>query len=159
MTKSELSDCGLIWNTSRNSICLDDFLKRYDGISKDITIESKPNGYNVIHETLHNMMDVHDFLLRMMTCKIKLTKVEIESYTIAAYPEIYVEYFVSTDATVTGILETPNNIGVDTCSHDDTLDYLKREMKKQFTEELERAKIKDEPKKEETVLEFKEISW
>ena len=162
MTKSEISDCGLIWNTSKNSVCLDDFFKRYKKYSKDITIESKPNSYDVITETLRNMIDVRDFLTRMMTCEIKLTKVEMETYSTSLYPEIHVEYFVPTCTTVTGTLETPKNIGVDTCSTyspDDTLNYIKREMKKSFTEELEHAKIKEEPKKEETVLEFKEISW
>ncbi len=159
MTKSELNDCGLIWNTSKHSICLDDFLKRYDGISKDITIESKPNSYNVISETLHGMGDVRNFLTRMMTCKIQLTKVEFEESTIiCAYPEIHVEYFISTDTTVTGTLEMPNTGYVDTCSHDDTLENLKREIDRQLMEELERSKIKEEPK-EETVLQFKEISW
>ena len=158
MTKSELSDCGFIWNTSRNSICLDDFLKRYE-ISKNITIENKPNSCDVITETLHGMGDVRDFLTRMMTCEIKLTKVEFEQLTIVpAYPEIHVEYFIPTCTTVTGSIPMPKDIIVDTCSHDDTLDYLKREMKKSFTEEIERAKIKEEPK-EETVLQFKEISW
>ena len=154
MTKSEIRDCGLVWNSS-SSICLDDFFKRYGKISKDITIESKPNDCSVITETLHNMIDVHDFLTRMMTCKIKLTKVEFGG---DIYPDIHVEYFVLTDDTVSGTLETPKNIDVDTCSHDNINDFIKREMKKQFTEELERAKIKEEPK-EETVLQFKEISW
>lgn len=144
MTKSELSDCGLIWNTSRNSICLDDFLKRY-GISKNITIENKPNSCDVITETLHGMGDVRDFLTRMMTREIKLTKVEFEESTIvSAYPEIYVEYFVPTCATVMGSIPMPKDIIVDTCSIDDTIVY-KHENK--------------EPKKEETLLEFKEISW
>lgn len=103
-----------------------------------------------ITETIYDMLDVYHLLGKLMDNTIQLINIEVEHFSFNSQPCINVEYCI----------KQPCSIGyVDTCSHDDTLDYLKREMKKQFTEELERAKIKEEPKEEETVLEFKEISW
>ena len=104
-----------------------------------------------ITETMNNMHDVYILLSKLMDNKIQLTNIEVEHFSFNSQPSITVEYR-RTQPRNLGLLY--NGGDVDTCSHDDTLDYLKREMKKQFTEELERAKIK-----EETVLEFKEISW
>ena len=95
--------------------------------------------------------DVYFLLGKLMDNTIQLTNIDIEHFSFNSRPSITVEYRKTQPCNL-GLLYNGGN--VDICSHDDTLDYLKREMKKQFTEELERAKIK-----EETVLEFKEISW
>ena len=147
MTKSEIRDCGIVWN-SKNSICLDDFLKRYEKIPQDITIKSEPNSCDVITETLRSPHDMYNFLMKMMDGKIKITKVEMEAYSLNTFPEIYVEYTIPTDTTVHGILSIPKNISVDVCSIDGNIMY-KRDYKEPK---------KEEPK-EETVLQFKEISW
>lgn len=104
-----------------------------------------------ITETLNNMHDVYTLLGKLMDNTIQLTNIDIEHFSFNSQPSITVEYHKTQPCNL-GLMQ--NTGYVDVCSHDDTLDYLKREMKKQFTEELERAKIK-----EETVLEFKEISW
>ena len=104
-----------------------------------------------ITETINNMLDVYHLLGMLMDNKIQLTNIEVEHFSFNSQPSITVEYHRTQPCNL-GLMQNTGN--VDICSHDDTLDYLKREMKKQFTEELERAKIK-----EETVLEFKEISW
>ena len=155
MTKSEIRDCGIVWNTSssinRGSICLDDFLKHYERIPKDITIESKPNSCDIITETLRSPHDMYDFLKRMMdlTCgKIKIIKVEMETYSLNTFPEIYVEYTMPINTTVCGTLSMPKNIGMDVCCIDDNIMY-KRDYKEPK---------KEEPK-EENILQFKEISW
>ena len=109
-----------------------------------------------ITETINNMFDVYHLLGKLMDNAIQLTNIEVEHFSIKAQPSITVEY---RKIRPYNLELMPNTGYVNTCYQDDTLDYVKREMKKQFTEELERAKIKDEPKKEETVLEFKEISW
>lgn len=133
-----------------------------NGNSKVLGYITEPSKL-IVHETLHSMSDVYQFLLRLMNDKdkIKINNIEMDAYPVSECPEISIEYIRYPDLTActvsSGLIQ--NTGYVDTCSHDDTLDYLKREMKKQFTEELERAKIKEEPKKEETVLEFKEISW
>lgn len=131
-----------------------------NGNSKVLGYITEPSQV-MVHETLHSMSDVYRFLLRLMNDKIKINNVKMNARSVAECPEINVEYIRYPDLTActvsSGLIQ--NTGYVDTCSHDDTLDYLKREMKKQFTEELERAKIKEEPKEEETMLEFKEISW
>ena len=104
-----------------------------------------------ITKTVNNMHDVYILLSKLMDNKIQLTNIEVEDISFNVQPSITVEYRRTQPCNL-GLVYNGGN--VDICSHDDTLDYLKREMKKQFTEELERAKIK-----EETVLEFKEISW
>ena len=108
-----------------------------------------------ITETINNMLDVYHLLGKLMDNTIQLINIEVEHFSFNGQPSVTVEYRRKQLYDL-GLMQ--NTGYVDTCSHDDTLDYLKREMKKQFTEEIERAKIKEEPK-EETVLEFKEISW
>jgi len=147
MTKSEIRDCGLVWNSS-SSICADDFLKRYERIPKDITIEYKPDGNKIMHETLHTVVDAYGLLLNILKGKIALTKVEIEEYSISEHPKIHVEYYIPIDTTVSGTLEMPKNIGIDVCCIDGNIMY-----KHDYKEPK-----KEEPK-EETVLQFKEISW
>lgn len=108
-----------------------------------------------ITETINNMHDVYYLLGKLMDNTIQLINIEVEDISFNVQPSITVKYRKTQPCNL-GLMQ--NTGYVDICSHDDTLDYLKREMKKQFTEELERAKIKEEPKKE-TVLQFKEISW
>ena len=105
-----------------------------------------------ITETINNMHDVYILLSKLMDNKIQLTNIEVEHFSFNSQPSITVEYRRTQPCNL-GLVYNGGN--VDICSHDDTLDYLKREMKKQFTEELERAKIKEEPKESES----KEISW
>ena len=151
MTKSKTNDSVLIWRNNSSSICLDDFLKRYEQIPKDITIESEPNSCDIITETLHSPHDVYNFLIKMMdlTCgKIKITKVEMEAYSLNTFPEIYVEYIILTDTAVSETVSMPKNIGMDVCCIDNNIMY-KRDYKEPK---------KEEPK-EENILQFKEISW
>ena len=121
-------------------------------------------GQIVVHETLRNMGDVYNFLLRMQNNKIKLNTIEMEHYSTSVCPEINIEYVRYPDLTAcavpAGIASVSTNSAIDTCcSYDDTAEYIKKEIDRHFAEELERAKIKEEPKKEETTLEIKEISW
>lgn len=102
-----------------------------------------------ISETITNMNDVYILLGKIMDNEIMLTNIEVEHFSINGRPNLTVEYYRLTQ----------NTGYVDACSSDDTLDYLKEKIKRQFTEELERTKIKKEPKEEETVFEFKEVSW
>ncbi len=108
-----------------------------------------------IIETMNSMRDVYILLGKLMDNKIQLINIEIENFSFNAEPCINVKYR-KTQSCNLGLVYNSGN--VDICSHDDTLDYLKREIDRQLIEELERAKVKEEPK-EETVLEFKEISW
>ena len=101
---------------------------------------------------MNHMHDVYILLSKLMDNKIQLTNIEVEHFSFNSQPSITVEYRKTQPCSL-GLMQ--NTEYIDTCSHDDTLDYLKREMKKQFTEELERAKIKEEPKESES----KEISW
>ena len=101
-----------------------------------------------ITETINNMLDAYHLLGMLMDNKIQLINIEVEHFSFNSQPSITVEYRRTQPCNL-GLVYNGGNI--DICSHDDTLDYLKRE--------LERAKIKEEPKKEETTLEFKEISW
>lgn len=109
-----------------------------------------------ITETINNMHDVYRLLGKLMDNTIRLTNIEVENFSFNSQPSITVKYRKTQPCNL-GLIYNGGN--VDICSHDDTLDYLKREIDRQLIEELERAKIKEEPKKEETVLEFKEISW
>lgn len=104
-----------------------------------------------ITETINNMHDVYFLLGKLMDNTIQLINIEVEHFSFNSQPSITVEYRRTQPCNL-GLMQ--NTGYVDAYSHDDTLDYMNREMKKQFAEELERAKIK-----EETVLEFKEISW
>lgn len=108
-----------------------------------------------ITETLTNMLDVYHLLGKLMDNKIQLINIEVEHFSFNNQPSVTVEYRRKQPCNL-GLIYNGGN--VDICSHDDTLDYLKREIDRQLIEELERAKIKEEPK-EETVFEFKEISW
>ena len=116
-----------------------------------VTITEDAIRGETITETITNMHDVYNLLGKLMDNTIQLTNIDIENFSFNSQPSITVEYYRKQPYNI-GLIQ--NTSHADICSHDDTLDYLKRETKKQFTEELERAKIK-----EETVLEFKEISW
>ena len=135
-----------------------------NGNSKVLGYITEPSQV-IVHETLHNMSDVYKFLSRLMNDKIKINNIEINSCSVAEYPEINVEYIRYPDLTACTVAPSGiasicssglmQNTGyADICSHDDTIENLKKEIDRQLIEELERAKIK-----EETVLEFKEISW
>ena len=121
-----------------------------------VTIREDAIRGETISETVTNMLEVYNLLGKLMNNEIQLTSVDIEHFSINAQPNITVEYRRTQPCNL-GLLYNGGN--VDICSHDDTLEYIKREMKIQFAEERERVNIKEEPKKEETLLEFKEISW
>ena len=135
-----------------------------NGNSKVVGYITEPSQV-MIHETLHSMSDVYRFLLRLMNDKIKISNVEMDECSTSECPEINIEYIRYPDLTActvapSAISSVCSSDAVDVCcSHDDTLEFIKREMKRQFAEERERVNIKEEPKEEETVFEFKEISW
>ena len=133
-----------------------------NGNSKVLGYITEPSQV-MVHETLHSMSDVYRFLLRLMNDKIKINNVEMDACSVSECPEISIEYIRYPDLTACTVAPSSSasvcsSDVVDAYSQVDTLDYLKREIDRQLIEELERAKIKEEPK-EETVLEFKEISW
>lgn len=109
-----------------------------------------------ITETINNMHDVYNLLGKLMDNKIQLTSIDVENFSFNSQPSITVKYRKTQPCNL-GLIYNGGN--VDICSHDDTIENLKKEIDRQLIEELERTKVKEESKKEETVLEFKEISW
>lgn len=108
-----------------------------------------------ITETIYDMLDVYHLLGKLMDNTIQLTNIEVEHFSFNSQPCINVEYRRTQPCSI-GL--PPSTGYVDACSHDDAIENLKKEIDRQLIEELEREKIKEEPK-EETVLQFKEISW
>ena len=102
------------------------------------------------------MHDVYNLLGKLMDNKIQLTSIDVENFSFNSQPSITVKYRKTQPCNL-GLIYNGGN--VDICSHDDTIENLKKEIDRQLIEELERTKVKEESKKEETVLEFKEISW
>ena len=147
------SDSGKIGYRNNN----DEVIEFVPPTATELTIREDAIRGEIISETIDNMIGVYNLLGKIMDNEIKLTNIDVEHFSINGQPNITVEYYRLKPPSI----GTLSNTGgyVDAWSHEDTIEYLKREIDRQFIEERERANIKVEPKKEETLVEFKEISW